>query len=169
MTLPATVTSIGSSGFEECTSLTSLNLNEGLETLGGSALEGCVGLTSLTIPSTVNNILLHAIKNCKGLTDVYCYAETVPNTDDTAFDGTPTETATLHVPANAIETYKSTWPWSDFKEIVALGEEDINGIMMIKQSDDCKGEYYDLIGRKVIHPMKGLYIRNGKKIFVKKY
>lgn len=169
MTLPATVTSIGSSGFEECTSLTSLNLNEGLETLGGSALEGCVGLTSLTIPSTVNNILLNAIKNCKGLTDVYCYAEIVPNTDDTAFDGTPTETATLHVPANAIETYKSTWPWSDFKEIVALGEEEITGIMAVKQSNDRNGDYYDLAGRKVIHPMKGVFIRNGKKIFVKKY
>ena len=162
ITLPATVTSIGSSAFEDCTSLTSLSLNEGLQYIGGSAFESCTGLESITLPSTVNTIMLNAFKNCRTITDVYCYAENVPNTAEDAFDGTPTEKSTLHVPAPAIGAYRSAWPWSDFKEIVALTDV---GIMEVKQSNG-NDEYYDLTGRKVHHPQKGLYIRNGKKVII---
>ena len=59
-----------------------------------------------------------AFSNCALLTDVYCLAENVPSTDATAFDGSFTENATLHVPASAINAYKLTAPWSKFKEIV---------------------------------------------------
>ncbi len=166
LNIPATVTSIGSSAFEDCTDLTSLTLGEGLESIGGSAFEGCIGLQTLTIPSTVNFISINAFKNCKSITDVYCYAENVPNTDENAFYGTPTEESTLHVPADALDAYKAAWPWSDFKEIVALNGDDPDGIMAVKQIDSINF-YYDLNGRKTDQPRKGIYIRNGKKFVVK--
>ena len=167
LNIPATVTSIGSSAFEGCTGLTSLTLSEGMESIGGSAFEGCTGLKNLVIPSTVNTISVNAFRNCKGITDVYCYAENVPNTDENAFNWTPIEKSTLHVPANAIEAYKATWPWSDFKEIVAINGNDPDGISKVKQ-DNCESSYYDLYGRRIHQPQqKGLYIRNGKKIVVK--
>ena len=164
LSIPATVGYIGSSAFEDCTGLTSLLLNDGLLYIGGSAFEDCSGLQTLTIPSTVNTISINAFKNCKAITDVYCYAEGVPDTDDNAFDSTPTEESTLHVPTNSVEAYSTSWPWSDFKEIVPI---DAVGIMGVKQADDRNGEYYDLIGRRVHQPQKGLYIRNGKKVIVK--
>ena len=164
LSIPSTVGYIGSSAFEDCASLTSLALNEGLLNIGGSAFEGCAGLQTLSIPSTVNSISINAFKNCKGITDVYCYAESVPDTDNNAFYSTPTEKSTLHVPASAIKKYRAAWPWSDFKEIVLI---DPNAIMGVKQSDDRHAEYYDLTGRKVHQPQKGLYIRNGKKTIVK--
>lgn len=167
LNIPATVTSIGSSAFEGCTGLASLTLSDGLESIGGSAFEGCTGLKNLVIPSTVNTISINAFKNCKEITDVYCYAEKVPNTDENAFDGTPTEKSILHVPASAVESYKATWPWSDFKEIVAINGNDPDGISKVKQ-DNCESSYYDLYGRRIHQPQqKGLYIRNGKKIVVK--
>jgi hypothetical protein len=158
------VRNIGSSAFEDCTGLTSLTLSEGLQTIGGSAFQGCTGLQTLSIPSTVNTIYLNAFADCKGIRDVYCYAGNVPNTDSDAFDSTPTEKSTLHVPAKAINKYKSTWPWSDFEEIVTLDEPD--GIFGVKQLDD-SGCYYDLRGSKVYQPQKGLYIKKGKKVIVK--
>lgn len=168
LNIPATVKSIGSSAFEGCTGLTSLILSDGLESIGGSAFESCTGLSSLSIPSTVNSISINAFRNCKGITDVYCYAENVPVTDENAFDGTPTEKSTLHVLANAIEAYKAAWPWSDFKEIVALTGEDPSGMVAVKPLDDCEVPYYDLSGRRIRRPQqKGLYIRNGKKVVVK--
>lgn len=167
LSIPATVGYIGSSAFEDCTSLTSLTLNEGLLYFGGSAFEGCTALKTLTIPSTVNTISINAFKNCKGITDVYCYAENVPDTHFDAFDATPTEKSALHVPANAVEAYRTSWPWSDFKEIVAIEEGAPDGIISVKQSDDCNGDYYDLTGRRVLHPRKGLYIRNGKKVILR--
>ena len=164
LSIPATVGYIGSSAFEDCTSLTSLSLSEGLLYFGGSAFEGCSGLQTLSIPSTVNTISINAFKNCKGITDVYCYAENVPDTHFDAFDATPTEKSILHVPANSVETYRTSWPWSDFKEIVSI---DVDAIMGVKLSDDRNGEYYDLTGRRILHPQKGLYIRTGKKVVVK--
>lgn len=167
LSIPATVGYIGSSAFEDCTGLMSLSLNEGLLYFGGSAFEGCTALKTLTIPSTVNTISINAFKNCKGITDVYCYAENVPDTHFDAFDATPTEKSALHVPANAVEAYRTSWPWSDFKEIVAIEEGAPDGIISVKQSDDCNGDYYDLTGRRVLHPRKGLYIRNGKKVILR--
>ena len=162
--IPSSVTSIGSSAFEDCDYLASLTLNEGLQSIGGSAFEGCKRLTSITIPSTVNSILINAFKNCVSVTDVYCKAVNVPNTDASAFNGVFFENVTLHVPASAVGTYGSKWPWNNFKEIVPI---DTDAIVGVKLSDDRHAEYYDLTGRKVHQPQKGLYIKNGKKTIVK--
>ena len=162
--IPSSVTSIGSSAFEDCDFLTSVTLSEGLLSIGGSAFEGCKRLASITIPSTVNTILVNAFKNCVSVTDVYCKAVNVPNTDASAFNGVFFENITLHVPASAVGAYGSIWPWNNFKEIVPI---DPNAIMGVKQSDDRNGDYYDLTGRRVHQPQKGLYIRNGKKVIVK--
>ena len=162
--IPSSVTSIGSSAFEDCDYLTSVTLSEGLQSIGGSAFEGCKRLASITIPSTVNTILVNAFKNCVSVTDVYCKAVNVPNTDASAFNGVFFENITLHVPASAVGAYGSIWPWNNFKEIVPI---DPNAIMGVKQSDARNVEYYDLIGRRVNQPQKGLYIRNGKKVIVK--
>ena len=120
LAIPSSVKSIGSSAFEDCTGLTALTLNEGLESIGGSAFEGCIGLKMLRIPSTVNTISINAFANCTGITDVYCYAENVPTTDENAFDGTPTENSALHVPTNSVGAYSESWPWSDFRETLAV-------------------------------------------------
>ena len=42
-----------------------------------------------------------------------------------AFDGSYIEYATLHVPAASIPSYKSMEPWSKFKSVVAIGENEI--------------------------------------------
>jgi hypothetical protein len=118
--IPSSVTSIGSSAFEDCDYLTSVTLNNGLKSIGGSAFEGCKRLSTLSIPSTVNTIMINAFKRCTAIKDVYCYATSVPTTDYFTFDDTPTGSATLHVPYNSISAYKTTWPWSDFKNVVSI-------------------------------------------------
>ena len=52
--------------------------------------------------------------------DVYCYAETVPSTDVDAFDDSYIKYMTLHVPKSAIQAYKTTVPWSGFRNIVSI-------------------------------------------------
>ena len=167
--IPGSVTSIGSSAFEDCDYLTSLTLSDGLQKIGGSTFQGCTRLQTLTIPSTVKSIKLNAFADCKGITDVYCYADIVPETDDIAFHGTPTEKSTLHVPANAIEAYRTTWPWSDFKEIVAL---DADGIAIVKSGDgnnmDSDTRIYDLQGNQQKNLRKGVNIIRQKDGRVKK-
>ena len=118
--LPNKISKLGSNVFWGCTGLTTLTIPQNVTVIGEEALRECENLGTLTIPDGVTEIGKNAFQKCFKLKDVYCYAKNVPKTDNTAFDGTPTESATLHVPVDAVETYKKTGPWSHFKEIVPL-------------------------------------------------
>ena len=68
------VTSIGSSAFEYCTSLTSITIPDSVTSIGDEAFDGCTSLTSLTIPDSVTSIGSYAFEYCTSLTNV-----TIPN------------------------------------------------------------------------------------------
>ena len=67
MTIPNSVSSIGSSSFSGCTGLTSITIPYSVSSIGYSAFSGCTGLTSITIPNNVTSIEAYAFKNCTGL------------------------------------------------------------------------------------------------------
>jgi|GEM_PF-3348325 len=50
------VVAIGTNSFEGCTSLTEVNIPEGVTTIPGYAFEGCSNLTTVTIPASVTSI-----------------------------------------------------------------------------------------------------------------
>ena len=85
-----------------------------------------------------------------------------------AFDKTPTESATLHVSASAIDAYKAMRPWSGFREIVTLEGD---GILGVNRNDDVKA-VYSIRGEKLGHYQKGINIikmidGTKKKVIVK--
>ena len=41
------------------------------------------------------------------------------------------------------------------------------GIEAVIQADETNATYYDLSGRRVIRPAKGIYVKNGRKVYVK--
>ena len=154
ITIPNSVTSIGSSAFAYCSSLTSVTIPNSVKSIKAYTFYDCSGLTSVTIPNSVKSIGELAFYNCSGLTsvaipdsvtsiggwafelcenieNVYCYAEEVPSTDVDAFYNSDIEKATLHVPASAIEAYKTTEPWSSFGTIKAI--EDADGMESAKE------------------------------------
>ena len=129
ITIGNSVTSIGSSAFAGCSGLTSITIPSSVTSIGNWAFEGCSGLTSITIPNSVTRIGNKAFNNCENLADVYCLATDVPATRDdwgdycNPFEGSYPEYMTLHVPAEAINSYKTTAPWSSFGHIVTLDGE----------------------------------------------
>ena len=192
ISIPNSVKSIGRYAFQECTSFTSITIPNSVTTIDDYAFYYCTGLTSVTIPNSVTNIgdgafnvcfalttviIGSGIKEitkaafvlCTNLADFYCYAESVPTTDDDIFYNSSIGNATLHVPSNAVDAYKAAAVWKDFKEIVALTNDDPKptGIDKIVITDNNKGVFYDLNGRRIENPSKGLYIRNGKKVIMK--
>ena len=78
-----------------------------MTSIGSYAFYYCTSLTSVTIGSGVTSIGSDAFENCSSLTDVYCYAENVHNTYSDAFKNSSISSATLHVPAGAVNSYKS--------------------------------------------------------------
>ena len=120
VTIGNSVTSIGDYAFYYCTSLTSVTIPNSVTSIESGAFNGCSDLTSVTIGSGIKTIYYEAFAGCKNLEDVYCYAESVPQTNANAFDYSYIEYATLHVPDASVNAYKQVVPWKYFKTIVGL-------------------------------------------------
>jgi len=73
-TIPNTVTNIGDSAFEGCTSLTDVTIPNSVASIGDSAFYGCSSLIGVTIPNSVTSIGDGAFAYCTSLTNV-----TIPN------------------------------------------------------------------------------------------
>ena len=199
--LPAELSAIHSRSFRGCSSLTSIEWPENLETIGSEAFSS-TSLTSLRLPDHVNYISSGAfacpIKTAvlgtglrwmapnifgtgAALTDLYCCAETPPQLEP-SYDGARyslfssdlQKRVVLHVPASAIDLYKTDRMWKDFATILpindipdGISEMDANPLQTSNLSSD-DVNYYDLQGRRLTgKPAKGIYIQNGRKVLVK--
>ena len=177
ITIPNSVTSIEDYAFFKCKGLTSITIPNSVTSIGERALEGCSGLTSVVIGNSVTSIGSSTFSNCTGLTSITSLipAESLFVIDSFAFYQVDKTVCTLYVPVGAKETYASTGGWKDFVNIV---EKDFTGIEEV--FDEVKGEptvdasqigkvktVYDLNGRAVKNPAKGIYIINGKKVLIK--
>ena len=70
ITLPENLQSIGSSAFEGCTYLTSINFPEKLQTIGNNAFFECENLTSIIFPESLQAIGECAFYNCINLSSI---------------------------------------------------------------------------------------------------
>ena len=83
------------------------------------AFGGCKNLTSVKIGNSVTTIKGGAFSDCSKIQDVYCYTAEPPQTTDSYFTFGNSFNATLHVPAESIDKYRSTIPWNNFGSIVS--------------------------------------------------
>ena len=124
ITIPNSVTSIGSSVFQDCSSLTSVTIPNSVTSIDYYTFKRCSSLTSVTIPNSVKKINGSAFSECPKLENVYCVAENLSLVSYDIFQDSHIENATLHVPSSAISYYQTTLPWSKFGTIKALEDTD---------------------------------------------
>ena len=176
-------TSVPRQTFKDCTGLVVLEISEGVKSIEDDAYAGCTNLQTVIIPKSVSYISSGSFKDCQNLKDVYIYCENIPNgSTNSIFEGSHIEYATLHVPASAIEAYRSNYPWGDFGTIVAIESTGINEALpqdkvqcskfFAEQSGKAERKvqsesWYNLNGIRVAQPRKGVYIQNGKKVVIK--
>lgn len=199
--------------FYKCIKLNSVALPESLETIGAAALGDCFSLTQIVVPDNVTTVgewafsMLNGPSGYTQLTTVIlgekvnyigeqCFAGTSTLEEIYSLNPTPPamhdgfvpitfSEATLYVPENSLEAYKSAAPWSSFSTIETIpgsGVEDIeadgtvndvkieNGQIIV--DSDAMVEIYTATGQMVYSgtgcsftaPASGIYIVrvNGK-------
>lgn len=133
ITIPNSVTKIDNNAFSYCISLNSVTFSNALTEMGYGAFAECTSLTSIHLPASIESIT-SAFLNCNALTEIICDA-TVPPTCTSGCFLKNYRTATLYVPKNSVERYKSDEAWGQFKKIEGISGPDV-GIVEVTTTDD---------------------------------
>ena len=153
--------------------LTDVVIPDGVEVIKKNAFIEYYLMTSVVIPSSVTSIGYNAFDACSGLTSITSWipAEKLFVPQSNAFYDVDKTECILYVPYGAKEAYETTEGWNQFTNIVEMEPTDIDkvkGELTDYRSQNGKVEtIYDLQGRKVGSPNKGLNIIDGKKVLVK--
>lgn len=126
--------------------------------------------TKLIIPQSIKYLGNYSLGTFMYTMDVYCYANEIPITDGDPFYYYEESNCTLHVPANLLDLYKSTEPWSSFENIVPLTDYDPKStyIQPIPREDETPIVIYTLDGRQISKPQRGLNILLMRNNMIKK-
>ena len=108
--IPNSVTSIRDYTFYGC-GLTSVTIPDGVTIIGSSVFNECTSLVSVTIPDGVTSIGSYAFGSCTGLASIVCMPTTPPILSNTnSFYNT--NNCPIYVPAASVDTYKAASRWS---------------------------------------------------------
>ena len=158
LTLPSTMEYIGANAFWNNNLLAELKLNEGLMEIAMYAFNGCISLTEVTLPSTLQVMDFPFIK-CYNLTKVVSRIMVPMEIMYDSFPRTVYDCVPLEVPVGTLDAYKSTSTWNRFRSII---EYDPAAINRLNTDNKTERYIYDLQGRRVDKPEKGIYVIDGK-------
>ena len=112
---PSTLKEIGFSAFATCKKIQKIYIPYGVKSIG-ICFQECTSLTTLQIPSSVTGFGYGTFGNIPNLTYLYCNFSTPPSGMPVGpYSSAPRHT--LYVPDEAIEAYKKATYWSTWKNI----------------------------------------------------
>jgi len=106
-TIPNSVTTIGTSAFCGCSSLTSFTIPSGVTFIGESAFYGCMSLAAINIPTNITAVRKATFSYCTSLTSV-AIPNSVTSIGEYAFNGCSSLTA-VNIPNNVTAIEKNTF------------------------------------------------------------
>ncbi|MBQ9176095.1 MAG: leucine-rich repeat domain-containing protein [Bacteroidaceae bacterium] len=192
-TSPAALSVIGEYTFHYA-GINTLTIMPNITSIKQSAFECCENLKTVRIEGGEVELDRNVFVGCHAISDIYCLTDGVPKADSLAFAKyeliknnndfmryiigqciSPTgiaEQATLHVHKSLLNRFKNTYPWSEFKSIVAIEDETAIGPIAINDESSSTRRVYDLVGRLRRAAQPGLNVIVGgdgrsRKVMVK--
>ena len=139
VTIPDSVTDIGSYAFTYCTSLTSVTIPDSVTSIGWYAFSGCTSLTSVTIPDSVTSIVISAFENCTSLTSITIPAS-VTSIGAYAFRGC-TSLTSVTIPDSVTSIDSDAFSgcydlqYNEYGDALYLGNDENSYVVLIKAKD----------------------------------
>lgn len=114
ITLPASLTSIGTYAFESCSALTKVNGlgSTQVTSLGTAAFQGCSALKEITLPATLTSIENYVFRGCESLKYLRINANTPPTLGWAP--SFPSTIVAIYVPDESITAYQEATGWTSF-------------------------------------------------------
>lgn len=176
--IPQTVTSIGEHAFwTSNNNMQLLKIPDAVEIIEDEAFRNLYKLQSITFGKGVKKVGNHLLIWCYDLKNICVMSDTPFDIVDSTFDsdydyGTRLyDEVTLYVPAGSKINYMTSNGWARFKNIVEFDPDTFDpstlGIHDVMIDDDKDAPVFDIFGRKLSQPRKGINIINGKKVIVK--
>lgn len=107
--------------FKQTKRLRSISFPNSVEIFEACFIHGAISRISLG--KGITSIPRYFVSFCP-LSDLFCYSKQPPKTNEDSFaEVYSLGRATLHVPKETIEVYKTTSPWSRFENIVPISDE----------------------------------------------
>lgn len=165
--------------FYGCTSLKNVTMGDGVKKIGNWAFSGCSNLDYFNFGSGMQSIGDEAFSDCTNLTMLISYAEVPPTCGSMALDDINKWECVLRVPQNRLSAYQAADQWKEFFfiEDVLTGINEIEAETEGDAQGDVRGDVYSLNGTLLKRNVNvnrlnsilpaGLYVVNGKKVFVK--
>lgn len=147
-------TEISPNEFYGCTNLKNVRIGDGVETIGDWAFSGCSSLDYFAFGRSVKTIGQEAFSDCTALTKLISRAATPPTCGSQALDDINKWNCTLSVPIGAKASYKQANQWKDFFFI----NDDVTSISKLTNNIASPNYIYDLNGRRLNEPSKGINI-----------
>lgn len=155
--------------FYGCSNLKKVSIGDGVTSIGDYAFSGCSSLESFAFGSKVQTIGQEAFSDCIKLGVLNSKSAIPPVCGTQALDDINKWNCTLNVPLANVEDYKSAEQWKEFFFIEGV-EGTSNAIGNVVRDNNAVEQdniYYDLNGRRISAPTRGVFVKNGKLILVK--
>ena len=149
--------------FYGCAKLKNISIGEEIESIGNKAFSGCISLEKYICGSKVKTIGQEAFADCTAIKKFICRAVIPPTCGTQALEDINKWDCTLSVPQESTTAYQQANQWKDFFFI----DNNITKINSMTNELVKPTHIYDLNGKKLKEPNKGINIIGRKKVVVK--
>lgn len=123
--IPGDVTKIGSSAFEDCRTMLSVEIPEGVTTIGRFAFFGCQRLADVKLPESLTTIEEKAFRDCSALEDI-AFPDGITLVAGDAFEGCHyLEEITIFGEVFSIEEMMEEYDSGEIAEDYGIDEDEI--------------------------------------------